>query len=210
MALGWLLIAGHAIAQDSARPAGADQPKPNDEYAALLTRVQAGDTTVDLRAFRIAGALRFPHQASMLEAKERSAFSKLMAAGDVTGALDAAKQALDRNYASPIAHFDAMTAYQALGKTDEASLHEKLLNSLLDSIRQSGDGKSAETAYFVVTIQEEYIFLGRVLHLRRKSQALATIGAHAYDKLETVGATPDQTQQVWFNSDVDMGLYKAH
>jgi len=209
-ALCLLLIARHAMAQDSARPAGVEQPKPDDEYAALLTRVQAGDAAVDVRAFRIAGVLRFPHQASVLEAGERHAFSKLMAAGDVTGALDAAKQALDRNYASPIAHFDAMTAYQALGKTDEASLHEKLLNSLLDSIRQSGDGKSAETAYFVVTIQEEYIFLARVLNLRRKSQALETIGKHAYDKLETIGATVNQTQEVWFNTDVDMGLYKAH
>jgi len=83
------------MAQDSARPAGVEQPKPDDDYAALLTRVQAGDAAVDWRAFRIAGVLRFPHQASVLEAGERRAFSKLMAAGDVTGALDAAKQALD-------------------------------------------------------------------------------------------------------------------
>ena len=155
--------------------AAADRPAPPvvlhlPEYAEMLGRVQQGDMTVDFRAFRVAGALKSGPQASKLETEERAAFRNLAASGDWAGALNSAKRALDRNYASPIGHYDAMAACQALGRTDEAAAHEKILNALLDSIRQSGDGQSPETAYFVVTVQEEYIFLNRVLHVRATSQ----------------------------------------
>jgi len=72
--------------------------------------------TVDFRAFRVAGALKSGPHASMLEAKERAAFRSIAASGDWMGALELAKRALDRNYASLVAHSDAMAAYQAMEK----------------------------------------------------------------------------------------------
>src|SRR5580658_2463320 len=131
----------------------AEQQQAEHEYAEILARVQQGDTSVDFRALRLAGALKSGPQASKLETDERAAFRNIAASGDWAGALDLAKRALERNYASPIAQYDAMAAYQALGKTDEAAAHEKILNALLESIRQSGDGRNPETAYFVVTVQ---------------------------------------------------------
>jgi len=59
-----------------------------------------------------------------------------------------------------VAHSDAMAAYQAMGKADEAGAHEKILNAsgLDPSVWR---WQEPETAYFVVTVQEEYIFLNR-------------------------------------------------
>jgi hypothetical protein len=142
-----------------------------------------------------------------MESAERAAFKKLLASGDYPGALDSAKRALDRNYASSVSHFDAMVACQKLNRTEQAALHEKLMNALLDSIRRSGDGKGPETAWFVVTIQEEYIFLQRVVGAVPKSQSLVNENGHAYDRLEVVDPKTNESQSVWFNTDVDMGLY---
>jgi hypothetical protein len=109
------------------------QEQAQHTYSDILSHVQQGDMTVDFRAFRVAGTLKAGPHASKLETDERTAFRSVATSGDWMTALDLA----NRDYASPIAQYDAMTAYQALGKTDEAAAHEKILNALLESIRQS-------------------------------------------------------------------------
>ncbi len=198
-----LLVAGRVRAQSVPVAPSAEQQKAQSEYAEMLARVQQGDMSIDFRAFRWAGAQKSGPHASMIEMRESNAFEKLAAAGDCAGALASAQKALERNYASPLAHIDAMRACQSPKQTDEAALHGKMLDALLDSIRQSGDGKSAETAYFVVTGQEEYIFLNRVLHLQGRSQSLVRKGGHFYDRLLAVDPATNQTQDVWFNADFD-------
>jgi hypothetical protein len=185
----------------------AEQQKAEHEYSEMLARVQQGDMTVDFRAFRVAGAVKSGPLASSLEIAERAAFRNLAVSGDWMGALASAKRALDRNYASPVAHYDAMLACQKLQQADEAFTHEKILNALLDSILQSGDGKSPETAWFVVTTQEEYVFLGR-MGVVPKSQALVNKDGHAYDRVEVLDPRTKESHSVWFNTDMDMGLYK--
>ena len=198
-----LLLSLHLTAQNVPTPPTAEQQKAESDYAAMVVRVQQGDMSIDFRAFRVAGAWRSGPHSSALETAERSAFRKLAASGDWTSALNSAKHALDRNYASPIAQYDAMLAYQKLRHPDEAAVHEKILNALLDSISRSGDGKSPEKAYFVVTVQEEYIFLNRVLHLRGRSQAWVRKDGHFYDRLQVVDPNTNPTSDIWFNADFD-------
>jgi hypothetical protein len=192
-------------AQNVPTPPSAEHQNAESDYAAMLARVQQGDMSVDFRAFRSAGAQKSGPHASIIEIGERNAFGKLAVAGDWAGALASAKQALDRDYASPVAQYNAMLACAKLQQTNEAASHAKILDVLLDSIRQSGDGKSAETAYFVVTGQEEYVFLARVLHLRPKGQSLVGKGGHYFDCLHVVDPATNQPQDVWFNADFDFG-----
>ena len=182
--------------------------EPGSEYTALLKRVQRGDPDVDYRAFRIAGARALGSNASMIEAQERAKFKQLLASGDTAGALASAETFADRDAANAVAQFDAMLACQALQKPEEAAIHEKILNALMDSIQRSGDGKSQETAWFVVTTQEEYILIRRVLGLSPKSQSLVHGNGHVYDRLEAIDPKTNQKQYLWFNVDFDMGQYK--
>ena len=179
-----------------------------DDYAALLKQVMNGDPAVDYRAFRIAGARALGKDASMIEVGERGKFKQLLASGDTAGALVSANAFLAKDSANTIAQFDAMLAYQASKKPDEAAVHEKILDGLLDSIQRSGDGKSQQTAWFVVTTQEEYVLARRTLRVVPKSQALVQDKGHAYDKLTVLDPKTNQTQDLWFNVDFDMGLYK--
>lgn len=101
----------------------------------MLARVQQGDLTVDFRAFRVAGSSKTGAKANNAqETGERIALKNAAASGGWSAALDPA-------------------TYRSLDKAGEAAFHEKILDALLDSIRQSGDGKGAETAYFVHTPQ---------------------------------------------------------
>ena len=207
LATAMLMVANLAPAQTKDAPT-ATSPQPKEEYEALLARVQQGDMTVDFRAFRLAAALVAGPHGSTIEATERVAFKNLLASGDYQSALNSAEKALDRNYASIVAHFDAMVACQKLNKAAEAALHEKLMNALLESVGRSGDGKSPETAWFVVTTQEEYIFLERVVGVMPKSQSLENNNGHFYDRLEAVDRRTNESRSVWFNIDTEMGRYQ--
>ena len=50
----------------------------------------------------------------------------------------------------------AYYAYEAMQKPDETEFHRYIINGLVASILESGDGKTAATAFDVVSIEEEY------------------------------------------------------
>jgi hypothetical protein len=70
------------------------------------------------------------------------------------------------------AHFVTAIALTELGKPHEAEKHIQWYRGLIDSVLASGDGKSAETAFTVISVEEEYAIL-RAVKLHRKSQALS-------------------------------------
>jgi hypothetical protein len=196
---------------------GAPQAAPTDpagkheragrDYVEMLAKVKQGDLTVDFNAFRAAASAKDdPHQSNVRETMELVAFRNLAASGDWAGALAAAEKALERNYASSIAHSNALIACKALHKEDDAAVHQKILQALLESIRKSGDGKSPETAFLVYTTQEDYVFLRMALHLVPKSQASAFRGGHAYDAITVIDPETNQTQNLWFSADYDNPL----
>ncbi len=80
-----------------------------------------------------------------------------------------------------------------------------MLNGILRSIADSGDGKTAKTAFFTVDPSEEYVFLALVLGLRPKGQALAHVEGHDFDKM-TAADEAGKEQVVWFNTDTDMQM----
>jgi hypothetical protein len=195
----------------------------------MLARIQHGDMTVDFGAFRIAGALRAaslppglvgPRSVSARELQNHREFTGLFGLGDFEAAFASANRSLERNYASLVAHFDAMIACQALHRKDEVVLHQALVDALADSIRISGDGKTPQSAWQVVTAPEEYIFVSSILGLRRSGPFAAgwdtdasaapqgrhfvSENGHVYDALKVIG--PDSTQtDVWFNVDIEAG-----
>jgi hypothetical protein len=93
-----------------------------------------------------------------------------------------------------------------LNKTEEAGLHERLVKALTDSIVKSGDGMSMQTAWFVATVPEEYLML-RVLGVRPVKQSLGQGNGHTYDIVDAVDLQTQQSRSIWFNTDVDMGIF---
>lgn len=73
------------------------------------------------------------------------------------------------------AQFVTAVALSALGRTLEAERHIAWYRGLVDSVLASGDGRSARTAFTVISVEEEYSLL-RVMKLRVKSQSLLIDG----------------------------------
>ncbi|MFH0780510.1 MAG: DUF4919 domain-containing protein [Pseudomonadota bacterium] len=68
---------------------------------------------------------------------------------------------------------------------------------LRDAILASGDGKSPTTAYWVLTINEEYYLL-RYLGYKCKQQSLILLGDKKFDELKTIGEKGD-ARTFYFN-----------
>ena len=210
-----LLLKSTTWAQSSQAPQepfGTFTPDPRwaAQYDSILKRVQQGDMNVNFRTFRLAAALMSGSYRSQTEQAAKVKFKKLFDSGDYQGALDAANDALKGNYACLSAHYNAILAMLKLNRPQtEIAPHQAILKGLLDSVERSGDGTSVETAMFVVSIAEEYVFLatrGRAVVIM---QRLANKDGHAYDDLEVQDRITKQTRHLWFNTDYDMGLYKA-
>jgi hypothetical protein len=177
LALVWavLMAAVHGLAQD-----------PEARYQSLLEAAKAGDKTVDWQALRFAYADR-PGFTSTVEGDERThalAMRQAFKAGDYAGAIVEAKAVMDEDFVDPEAHLIASQAYAKSRFVGEAQREKAMAVGLLTSI-QTGDGRSAATAYSVISVKEEYVLMatsGR----RVTRQSLTQQDGHSYDVLETV------------------------
>jgi hypothetical protein len=176
------------------------------KYDSLAVRVAGGDTQIDWRELRLAAVVAGVngdfdwHDA---DKKSQAAFN----AGKYDDALALALSITKHNIASPNGHFDAFVAYKHLDKTADMQKEQMILGGILKSIADSGDGKSAATAYFTVDPSEEYIFMELVLGLSPKGQALSHKDGHDYDVMTAVDDAGKEST-LWFNTDTDMQMSK--
>jgi Domain of unknown function (DUF4919) len=173
------------------------------KYDALKAKIQSGDINIDWREIRLAAVVagvdgEFDWHQSNTEGV--TAFN----AGNYAKALQKGQEILQHNIANGDGHFLAMVALKHLGKPDEAAKEKLIIDKIVQSILSSGDGKTADTAYFTVSTSEEY-FLIRLLGLKPKSQSLVKNGAHSFDQMTVIGEDGKETA-LWFNTDTDIEL----
>jgi hypothetical protein len=125
-------------------------------------------------------------------------------AGDYAKALAKGQEIIQHNLANGDGHYLAMVSLKHLGKQEEAAKEKLVVDKILQSILSSGDGKTADTAYFTVSTSEEYFVL-RLLGLKPKSQSLVKNGAHSFDEMTVVGEDGKEST-LWFNTDTDAEL----
>jgi hypothetical protein len=183
-----LLISSPAAATDDA----------DSKYRDLLTAAKSGQP-VDWQALRFAYAESSGFDLlGTKSAEARKAMNEALRTNDYAGALVQANLILDQDYVDIDAHFVSEIANTKLGNSDEAKKQHSIVIGLLQSIR-TGDGKTPETAFTVITVREEYSLI-RMLGLRRQNQALIANGGHQYDVLDVVDKG-GQSQTLYFQVD---------
>jgi len=178
-----------------------DRDVATKKYEAYKTRVMAGDLSIDWRDFRLAGALSEVGQGFDSQPVHDQVVDDL-AAGRYEKALTEAQIVIDRNMANGEGHLLAMTVLQKMGRSEEAKKQEAILNAIGKSIMESGDGASAEKAWFTVAPSETVFFMTEALGAQVEGQELVHVNGHAYDKL-TVLDRQRKRRVVWFNTDTN-------
>jgi hypothetical protein len=173
-------------------------------YDADTRKVQSGDLNFDWRQYRIAavqGGTSYldwhPLRAQCIQQLDK---------GDVDAALKIANQIIDNNMAEPEGHLLALVIFRKMGRQQDAELQHKIVHAYLQSILDSGDGKSSKTAFFVVKVDEEYFYLNFVMDVGLpSSQSLVNVDGHSFDLLK-VKDKDGRDREIWFNVDTDMNV----
>jgi hypothetical protein len=126
---------------------------------------------------------------------------------DYARVLEQAKKILEKNYLDVNAHLATRDAYTQMEKPEQAMFHGYVADGLVKSIMTSGDGKSPQTAFKVISTDEEYVILD-ALGLEPKAQALIKEKDHSYDRLEGVDRKTNKMVTLYFNIDIPLSWLK--
>lgn len=150
------------------------------DYQTLLGRIKNGET-VDYTQLRQAYVNSPDYDPYSFNVREPSAeMHKSARQDDCKTALNYAKRVLDMQFLAIDAHNIAGYCHEKLGRKDAATQERAIARGLIQSIVESGDGKTPETAFIVVTLEEQYALI-MAMRLQRRSKSLIYHDGHSYD-----------------------------
>jgi hypothetical protein len=179
------------------------QPKPAQNphsFADLLQRAKNGDTTVDFKELRFAYAETKEYNPYHGSRDERQKMFAAMKANQYEQARESAETMLAQNFLDLNGQFGAFVSNRELGNTQKTTLHKFLFEGLIHSVENSGDGKTPETAFIVISVDEEYVLLNW-RGLRATGQELIQQNGHSYDLMKAVNTKTNEPVSYYFNID---------
>jgi hypothetical protein len=198
----WLFFATlavcHANALDSPQVARA-------KYEALKAKVESGDLNInwaELRLDAIVAGVDESFDWQKASADGLQAFNTR----DYNTALSKGLEIVSHNIANGDGHFLLMVSYRRLGKQTEAEQQNQIVDKILQSILDSGNGQTPASAWVTVNPSEESFVL-RVLGMTPKSQTPVNMAGHAFNKV-TVAARDGAETTFWFNIDTLVEMTK--
>jgi hypothetical protein len=171
-ALVLLAALGIACAAGSPAPERAAAAPPAPESARLWT------DPVDFLALRTEFGDRSDFRAVCEDGRPTKEWNRAAEAQDWQALLGSTSKWLDACPVDIDAHMLASVAHAQTGQHVEAGAHATWFRGLVDSVLQSGSGRSADSPFVVISVTEEYAVL-RALHLQAKRQSLLNGGIDA-------------------------------
>jgi len=184
---------------------GAFADAPTKTYAELVAQAESGDPATDYTALRMAFVASDQYDGYMSDRDDelKPAWDASQAK-DCAGAIAASDKVVKKYFMVTLLHMMRQRCYRELGNTEAADREFAIAKGLLDSVLKSGDGKSPETAYVVVTMSEENLVEGW-FDLDQQRQSLINKGGHNYDLIEGPNHKTGEHMAIYFNVDAMFG-----
>jgi hypothetical protein len=195
------------LAFPAALLAQAGPPASQPTYESLLERVKKEDPKVDFTALRMASVDRPAGKGGAEPSELRHKLFPALGEKNYDQALELAAKVLAGNYLDLDAHIVSALACEAKHDAAGARLHNYVAEGLARSILASGDGKAFDTAYVVISVDEEYTIL-RILGWHVKEQHLQSADGHHYDEMDVFNPKTRQDARVYFNVDLPFAHYR--
>ncbi|MEI6157095.1 MAG: DUF4919 domain-containing protein [Atribacterota bacterium] len=183
------------------------QTDSTTEYTTLLERLIKGDTTIDFTRLRMLYARTpgYNPYAKMVEIKEKekemyAAYQK----GKYQEAIASGQTILDLVYLRGMTHMILSLIYDKTNDKQKKDFHETVFFKLVDSVINSGDGKTPQTAMTVISIDEEYNVLD-ALGFDSEGQTLLDQDGNKYDLLKGKNSKTGESRDFYFNIDLFYG-----
>lgn len=170
-------------------------------YPRLLERIWADDTTLEIRHYKrlyygnVFQDYYHPYGAS--DAKKM--FTEIYRDRNYKDAISKGKQVLRENPVDIEVTLKMIYAYLELGDTASAKIYGHKYFGFLDVIYASGDGQTAQTAFVVISVDDEYRIVGD-LGLNVKQQMLVNdCDLLFFEKKGQRKIRPTKIKQLYFN-----------
>jgi len=175
----------------------ADEAAPS--YEALLSQLKSGFTDIDYGQLRDTYAASRGYDPYFRGGDDEKALTESLKDGDCARTMSATNRLLESNFTNIAAHVYAASCAQRLNDGSSAQYHRKVAQGLLASIGRSGNGLSPQSAYMVVSVDEEYAFLSAGGY-RVTDQSLVQFGQHECDAMDVVDGSGAK-KTIYFNVD---------
>ena len=195
-----VLVSVVAFSSTQDPPKNSAQDSAKRSFAALLERAKKSDATLDFKELRMAYTETADYSPYGGDRETRKKMFAALNAREFDAAVESAEKILAKNYVEINAHFVAYVVHRESGRAEKATFHKFMFDGLVKSITGSGDGKTAETAYVVITTDEEYT-LFNILGLRPAGQSLITQNGHSFDRMTATNPKNNETVVYFFNID---------
>ena len=187
------------------QPALSPVEAKKDSYDELLARLKGGDTKIDYKAFRIAYSETKGASPYGSDREGRRLMNVAVIDKRYDDAIKLADEILKTTYLATDAHVAASISYRALGDTQRADFHKSIYLGLINSVLAGGDGKTPNTAFVVVSVEEEYAVM-KALGCTVWGQTLGTQGGHRFDVLSGTEESTKSPVKIYFNIDIVWAL----
>jgi Domain of unknown function (DUF4919) len=178
----------------------AQQTIPQLSYETLLERMKKQDPEVNFKDLRFTYTETKQYSPYGGDGNSKKAMIAELEAGEYEKALASGEKVLAANYLDVDAHFVAFAANRHLGRKEKANYHKYVFQNLLKSISDSGDGKTMETAFLVISVDEEYAWFN-FMGLKPSGQSKVEENGHSYDRMTAVDPKTKQSATYFFNID---------
>ncbi|HVR06471.1 MAG TPA: DUF4919 domain-containing protein [Thermoanaerobaculia bacterium] len=203
----WLRLSAVAVVVAGALAPRAAYPGPAPaSYESLLEKARRGDAGLDFTALRMAWADRLA-KAARADSDLRNKMFDALHKDQWAVVIETGNKVLAQNYLDIDAHMFVAFAYEKTHDAERAAQHRTMGNGLMKSILASGNGRDFNTAFVVVSVDEEYAVL-RHYRLASGKQDLVTAGGHSYDVL-TAQTDAHEEATVYFNIDKVVAIEDA-
>ncbi len=185
----------------------------------ISATVSAEEQAADDRAARAEAYLKMrlqyaestdynPYAAGTHEIQKQS--RELLEKGDFEGAIQESAKGLAIDRLNINLLMIQAAAYRAKGDLQKADETRQTWMSLIDSIIKHGDGKSFETAFQVISVDEEYAVIAVVFKLEILKQRLDSHNGSEFDIFTVRSRESGNESQLFFNVDIPMGWLNQH
>ena len=188
-----------AISISAQTPQETPKPTEKSKYDLLLEKAKQKDPAVSFKELRYA-FYESPNYSPYAPMMTYRPLMNALGQKNYEEALKIAESVFAKNFVEVNAHMAAQIAYQETGNTERAQFHKYMADGLLNSIKGSADGKTKETAFEVISINEEYGLI-RSLKLRPISQSLINDKGHSYDAITVIDPETNKESIIYFNID---------
>lgn len=199
-----LFVAACAATKNNGSRIDDGSTHANNPYAAMVEKIKDESPDADFLALRMSYAETENYKLYLgPKVKETQALLDAIKSGNYQKCIDMAEDIMTYNYTSLNAHFAAFLCNNQQKNIEQAEYHKYVVKGLMDSIGNSGNGQSPETAFVTISTEELQAFI-QLMGFQIKNQSLLDKDGKTYEVMSVVNPKTGEELNLYFDITIQM------